>query len=64
MSSGTEFGFSVRRFALAILILIAVRGAFGLVSAGNRLAGISAVVFATLLACWLFLRYVDLRSEE
>ena len=42
--SGTGLGFSFRRFALFVLLLIASRGAIEFVSGGNRLVDILVVV--------------------
>jgi drug/metabolite transporter (DMT)-like permease len=64
-NSGTELGFSFRRLALVLLVLIAFRGATGgireLVTEGNWLAGILGVIIASAIAYWLFNLY---HSEE
>ena len=52
-NSGTALGFSFRRLALVLLVLIAFRGATGgireLVTDGNWLAGILGVIIVALL---------------
>lgn len=64
-NSGTELGFSLRRLALVLLVLIAFRGATGgvreFVTDGNWLAGILGVIIASVIAYWLFNLY---HSEE
>lgn len=64
-NSGKELGFSFRRLALALLILVAFRGAIGgigeYVSDGNWLAGIFGIIIASVLAYWIFDLY---RSGE
>ena len=60
-NSGTELGFSLRRLALVLLVLIAFRGATGgireLVTDGNWLAGILGVITASAIAYWLLNLY-------
>ena len=65
--SGTELGFSFRRLALILLILLAFRGAMGgireFVVNGNWLAGILGVIVVSVIAYWLFNLYVGSHSE-
>ena len=60
-NSGTALGFSFRRLALVLLVLIAFRGATGgireLVTDGDWLAGILGVIIASVIAYWLFNLY-------
>jgi len=64
-NSGSELGFSFRRLALVLLVLIAFRGATGgireFVTNGNWLAGILGVIIVSAIAYWLFNLY---HSEE
>ncbi|MBV0900729.1 hypothetical protein [Haloarcula salina] len=62
--SRRELGFSVRRFVLLVVLLIASRGAVAFVFNGNRLAGVLVVILVSILVGWLFLRYEDSRSGE
>jgi len=60
-NSGTELGFSFRRLALVLLVLIAFRGATGgireFVIDGNWLAGFLGLIIASVIAYWLFNLY-------
>ena len=62
--SGTELGFSFRRLALLVCLLIASRGAIEFVSGGNRLIGIVVVILASIIGGWLVLLYEGSHSEE
>lgn len=55
--SETRLGFSFRRLALAVFVLLASRGAIEVVSDGNRLAGVVVVVLVSVVGGWLLLRY-------
>jgi len=62
----SNLGVSFRRVALAVLLLLVVRGAYAgvyeFVSGGNWLAAVGVVVLASILLLWLFYRYVESRS--
>ena len=66
--SGKGLGFSFRRLALVLLILLAFRGAIGgireFVVNGNWLAGMVGVVVASGIAYWLWTLYVGSHIEE
>ena len=62
--SGARLGFSLRRFALAVFALLASRGAIEVVSGGNRLAGVVAIILVSVIGGWLLLRYEDSYHEE
>lgn len=66
--SGTKLGFSVRRLALAVFLLLVFRGAVGgayeLLSGTSWLAAVVVVVLASFLPLWLFYRYAGSRTAE
>ncbi|WP_324666012.1 hypothetical protein [Haloarcula sediminis] len=65
--SETGLGFSVRRLALALFVLLAFRGAMGgireFVVHGNWLAGIVGAIVITAISYRLFNLYVGSQSE-
>ncbi|WP_323173620.1 hypothetical protein [Natrialba sp. PRR66] len=68
LNSGKELGFSFRRLALVLFILLAFRGAMGgireFVVNGNWLAGIFGAIVVSVIAYWIFNLYVGSHSEE
>lgn len=53
--SGKTLGFYFRRFALVAFLLMVSRGAVGLATSANRLAGILVLVLFSVITVWALL---------
>lgn len=66
--SGKELGFSFRRLARILFLLIASRVAYAgvseYISNGNWLAGILGITLASIIAYWLFRLYIGSNDDE